>query len=81
MSDRALLGVVLVLALVLIVLAGGIAKLSLFDAGEGVPGARHHAQLGPVVFRSNGGMTEMRGKTRYFRPGKDSEFAAGELGA
>lgn len=60
MSDRALLGVVLVLALVLIVLAGGIAKLSLFDAGEGVPGARHHAQLGPVVFRSNGGMTRNR---------------------
>ena len=26
------------------------------------------------------GMTEMRGKPRYFRPGKDSAFAAGELG-
>jgi len=26
-------------------------------------------------------MTEMRGKPRYFRPGKDSAFAAGELGA
>ena len=26
-------------------------------------------------------VTEMRGKTRHFRPGKDSAFAAGELGA
>lgn len=25
-------------------------------------------------------MTGMRGKPRYFRPGKDSAFAAGELG-
>jgi len=26
-------------------------------------------------------VTEMRGKPRYFRPGKESAFAAGELGA
>lgn len=60
MSDRALLGVVPVLALVLIVLTGGIAKHYLLDTGDGVRGARHHAQLGPVVFRSDGGITRIR---------------------
>ena len=37
--------------------------------------------LFPVEVVFTAGLTAMRGKPRYFRPGKDSAFAAGELGA